>query len=293
MWFVFALISALVYSFRSILEKWSLKKVNPYILAFSVRFFALPLFTLPYLFGIAKLPILTEVSSSFWWSVILVSLIMTPVEMIFFYKALKTEEVSYVAPLLGLSPLITAFFGALFFKEYPSPMGIIGMIIIIIALYLLNTQKQQKNILEPLKHLFNNKAFRYIIIMMSSYSLGILIDKLAITSADIFFYSLINYSFVSIVLFLIALIKAPKELGEVRANILPFGIIGAVVASYTWLRFLALERGNAGYVSAVLSSSVLFSTIIGAVLFKEKNLTKKFFIGILILIGLAMIKLSN
>ncbi|PJC43065.1 MAG: hypothetical protein CO040_01070, partial [Candidatus Pacebacteria bacterium CG_4_9_14_0_2_um_filter_36_8] len=113
MWFVFALISALVYSFRSILEKWSLKKVNPYILAFSVRFFALPLFTLPYLFGIAKLPILTEVSSSFWWSVILVSLIMTPVEMIFFYKALKTEEVSYVAPLLGLSPLITAFFGAL------------------------------------------------------------------------------------------------------------------------------------------------------------------------------------
>jgi len=291
MWFLLSLSSAFIYSLRSLLEKWSLKKVNPYILAFCVRFFALPLFILPFIFGIAKLPVLTEVSPNFWMAVILVSFIMTPVEMIFFYKALKMEEVSYVVPLLGLSPLMTAFFGSIFFGEYPSLIGLLGMTVIVFALYLLNAQKNQSSLLDPIKYLLNNKSFKYIMLMMLSYSLGIVVDKLAINSTDIYFYSLVNYGLVSLSLFLIAMFKAKKNFIEIKQNLLPFSIIGLVVAVYTWLRFLALERGNTGYVSAVLSSSVFFSTIFGAMIFKEKNILKKFLIGLLILVGLVIIKI--
>jgi uncharacterized membrane protein len=290
MWFLLSLSSAFIYSLRSLLEKWSLKKVNPYILAFSVRVFALPLFTLPFIFGVAKLPVLAEASPNFWIAVALVSFVMTPIEMIFFYKALKMEEVSYVVPLLGLSPLMTAFFGSIFFGEYPSVIGLLGMMIIVFALYILNTQKKQTSLLDPIKHLLDNKAFKYVMLMMLSYSLGIVVDKSAINSTDVYFYSLVNYSLVSFSLFLIAMFKAKKNFVEIKQNVLPFSIIGLVVAAYTWLRFLALEKGNTGYVSAVLSSSVFFSTIFGAIIFKEKNLLKKFFIGILILIGLIVIK---
>ncbi len=291
MWFIFASLSALIYSLRSILEKWSLQKVDPYILALSVRLFALPLFILPFIFGIAHFPAISELPLRFWGAIFLISFVMTPMEMIFFYKALKTEEVSYVAPLLGLSPLMTTFFGAIFFREFPTIIGVFGMVIIVFALYILNLEKKNEHFLDPFKYLVSNQAFKYIILMLLSYSLGILIDKLAIKSSDIYFYSLLNYFFVSISLLLIALVKAKKSLNQIRVNIVPFSLIGLVVAAYTWLRFAALEQGKAGYVSAVLSSSVFFTILIGAILFKEKDLSKKIFVGIMILIGMAIVKI--
>ncbi len=291
MWFILASLSAFVYSLRGILEKWSLQKVDPYILALAVRLFALPLFTLPFIFGISTFPVLSELPLRFWGAVFLISFVSTPMEMIFFYKALKIEEVSYVAPLLGLSPLMTTIFGAILFREFPTAMGVFGMMIIVFALYVLNLEKKNEHFLDPFKHLISNQAFKYIMLMLLSYSLSILIDKLAIKSSNIYFYSLVNYFFVSIALLLIAIVKAKKSMSQLRVNLVPFSLIGFVVAVYTWLRFAALEQGNVGYVSAILSSSVFFSIILGVIFFKEKNVAKKVLVGVLILMGLAIVKI--
>jgi uncharacterized membrane protein len=222
--------------------------------------------------------------------VFVVACISTPLEMIFFYKALKTEEVSYVAPLLALSPIVTTFFAAIFFGELPSLMGVVGMLLIILALYVLNVVRQQKNLLEPVRRLFSNKAFKYILLMTLSYSLGILIDKMAIVSTDIYFYSLMNYLFVSLTLLVIAKFKAKGQFGVLRTNFPTFALIGVVVASYTLLRFAAIEQGSAGYVSAILATSVLFSVVLGVLFFKERNLRRKLLVSALILVGLALIK---
>jgi len=290
MWFIYAILSASIYSIRSLLEKWSLKSVDPYILALAVRSFALPLFVLPFVFGFSQLPDLSELPFRFWGAVFLISFVSTPMEMIFFYKALKTEEVSFVVPLLGLSPLVTMFFSFLLFREAPTIWGMVGTALIILALYLLNTQKQQESFLDPIRHLMNNKAFIYILLMLLSYSLGILIDKVGIMASDIYFYSLVNYLFVSIALLLIALVKAPEKFVQLRTNFTPFLLIGLVVAGYTWLRFASLKLGNPGYVAAVLSSHVLFSIVAGAMIFREKDLKKKTSVGMLILVGLVLIK---
>ncbi len=291
MWFFLAIGSALIYSLRSILEKRFLRDTNPYILALAVRLFALPLFFLPFIMGAAAWPDLSTISMQFWLVVLVVACISTPLEMIFFYKALKTEEVSYVAPLLGLSPVVTALFGALFFGEYPSLLGVLGMLLIIFALYTLNVHRQQAHFLDPFRYLWNNKAFKYILLMILSYSLGILLDKFAIGATDIYFYSLVNYLFVSVTLLVIASFKAKGQLKVLRANFAQFALIGLIVASYTWLRFAAIGQGNAGYVSAVLATSVLFSVIMGVVFFSEKNLQRKLLVSAIILVGLALIKI--
>lgn len=258
MWFFLALGSALIYSCRSLLEKKYLASVNPYVLALAVRVFALPLFTLPFILGIAEPPSLSDISFQFWLAVLVVACISTPLEMIFFYKALKREEVSYVAPLLGLSPLLTALASGLVFHDWPSGLGLLGMLVIVAGLYTLNAQKQQQGLFEPFRRLFNNRAFKYILLMLISYSIGIVIDKLAIGESDVYFYALINYLFVSVALFFISWLKAGSHLGQLKTNARPFAVIGVVVAGYTWLRFWALDLGNAGYVAAALSTNIIF-----------------------------------
>ncbi len=246
---------------------------------------------MPYILGIASFPVLTEIPLRFWTSVFFVSLISTPLEMILFYKALQKEELSYVVPLLGLGPLLTTLANSLVFHELPSAWGLLGMMIIIFGLYTLNIQKQGENFWAPFRHLVKNQAFKYISLMLISYSIGVVIDKMAITSSDVYFYALVNYLFVSIALYVIARIKAQNHFGQLRANFKPFMLIGLVVAGYTWLRFAALELENAGYVSAVLSTSVIFSIVLGLLFFGENKAMRKLFVGIVILIGLAVIKI--
>lgn len=291
MWFFLALASAIIYSFRTILEKWSLKTIDHYILALAVRLFALPFFTLPFILGIAQLPDISQLPIEFWFAIFSISFVFTPLEMILFYKALKREEVSYVAPLLGMSPLFTTFFAFVLFGERPSLMGLLGISLIIFALYLLNVSRKQKNIWEPLVYLFKNSAFKLVFLMMISYSLGIVIDKLGIVHSDVYFYSLANYIFVSLALFIIAFVKSRQHFHQLSSNAKPLLAIGVVVAVYTLLRFAALDTGETGYVAAILASSVFFSVILGVVLFKEKNVLKKILVGILVLSGLIIVRL--
>ncbi len=291
MWFPLALFSAIFYSFRNLLEKKNLVHTDPYILALAVRLFALPLFTLPFIFGIAHFPKLEDISLQFWLAVSFTSFLGTPFEMIFFYKALKMEEISYVVPLLGLGPIITTIVNAIIFHDLPNIWGIVGVLVIVLSLYLLNIQKKGEKFLDPFKHLSNNPAFKYVLIMLGFASVSLVTDKLGVTHSSIYFYSLINYILVSFTLLVIALFKSRSNLHQVKTNFSIFMLIGIVVAIYTWLRFASLEAGNAGYVSAVLASNVLFTIVLGIILYKEKKWQRKLVVGILILIGLAVIKL--
>jgi hypothetical protein len=47
MWFLFAALSAVLYSFRGILEKATIHRTNKYILGLGIRLFALPFFFNP------------------------------------------------------------------------------------------------------------------------------------------------------------------------------------------------------------------------------------------------------
>src|SRR3972149_9203919 len=98
MWFFYSLISAFVYSLRSIFEKKYILHINKYILAFGVRVFALPFFLIPLLNNPSYIQNLSDLPGSFWIATIYITFISTPIEMLLFYEALKKEEVSTLVP---------------------------------------------------------------------------------------------------------------------------------------------------------------------------------------------------
>lgn len=293
MWFAASLISAVVYSARGIVEKLYINKVDKYVLALAVRLFALPLFLIPLIINPSLIVNFQDLPLRFWLATVYVSAISTPIEMIFFYKALQGAEISYLVPILSFSPIITSIFGYIFFKETPTILGLLGMLLIVSGIYILNVTKVGEGIFEPLKHLSGNKSVRYLSIMLAFYSIAIVIDKVAITGANMYFYAFVNYLLVTISLFCITLYKAKSKLIELRTNFKPFAFIGLIVAVYTLLRFYALQHGTSSYVSAIMASSTIFTTIFGIIFLKEQNKYVKIAVACIATIGIILLKMAK
>ncbi|MDO8610806.1 MAG: DMT family transporter [bacterium] len=291
MWIYLALFSALVYSLRSIVEKKSLVKIDKYVLAFGLRIFALPFFVIPFILNPSLLVPINDISILSWIAIIFVSVISSPIEVLFFYKALQMAEVTELVPLLSITPIFTMLFNLLIFHSYPSAIGLLGVLIIIVAIYVLNITKLKEGIFQPFLHLYHDRASRYLALMMIFNSLGVVIDKLAISGTNPYYYALINYSLLSITLAIIVFVKAKNSVYQIKNNFKTFLLLGLIVFMYTIPRNFAISGSNAGYVAAVLSSSVIFSTIIGLVFFKEKNMFIKLASSMIAFLGISIIKL--
>lgn len=290
MWFFFALASAIIYSFRGVLEKKIIGNTNRYILGFAVRGFALPFFFIPLILFPDKIIPVQNLTPEFWFAVIAICLISTPLETIFYYKALKNEEVSFVLPLLSLAPVVTLGLSALFLGEFPNIFGVIGVLLIIIGIYSLKLSHAKEGFLEPFHHIRNNKGAQMMSIVFLSIGLSSMFDKIGVSNSNAYYFALVNYMGVSAMLFLIAFVKAKKHLKELHTNWKPFLVIGAVVASYTILYMLALEESFASYAIAIRNASIIFTIILGYLFFKEKDLKQKLFAAVIIATGLIFIK---
>lgn len=291
MWFIFALASAFVYSLRGVLEKKLIHHINQFVLGFAIRLFALPFFVIPFIIKPELFMAPWELPAAFWIVVLIVSCISTPIETLFYYKAIKQEELSMALPILSLTPILTIGFGIILLHEYPSMIGILGILIILSSVYALKLPHAKDGILEPIRHLANNPAVRMMGVVALSQGLANILDKTGIINANLYMYALMNYVTVTLVLFVIANIYARRELGSIRNHTRPLFLIGVVIAAYTLLNFAALANGQAAYASAVRSTSVFFSILFGLWIFKEKEAKRKLLIGIGLVIGLITIKL--
>ena len=217
-------------------------------------------------------------------------MICTPLETIFYYKALEEEEVSFVLPLLSLAPVVTLLFSAIFLKEFPNIFGVIGVLLIILGIYTLKLSHARDGLLQPFKHIKNNRGAQLMTIVFLSLGIGSVIDKIGVSNSNAYIFALVNYMGVCTTLLIITLIKARKHLGQLGTYWKQFLLLGSIVAGYTILYMLALEESFASYAIAIRNASIIFTIILGYLFFKEKDLKQKLLAAVIIAIGLIFIK---
>jgi uncharacterized membrane protein len=291
MWFFLSVLSAVFYSFRGILEKQTIKHVDIYILGLAVRLFALPFFILPFLIKPELAQGFSQTNTSFWLAIFMVCFVNTPIEAFFYYRALRDEELTTVLPILSLSPIVTLLVGTIAFKEIPSVYGLLGVLLIVVGIYAIKIKHAKEGLLEPFKHIGKNKGVQCMFIVMLSQSLGIIFDKIGVKNSNAYVYAFFDYVFVCIPLFVMAYVKSRKHLYQLKTHWKSFLPIGIIVSTYTLLYLAALEVGFAAYVSAIKNSYILFAILLGVFFLKETEGKQKIFAGIIIVCGLALIKL--
>ncbi len=212
-----------------------------------------------------------------------------------YYLAIKLAPISKTTPLLTLTPLFTLVVAMLTLKEFPSLIGIFGVVLLVIGTYILNYSSHQKDIFEPFKLIFKSKGSAMMFLVALIYGFGSVADKYLMNNSNpltrILLYSYFTLPF--LIIFLLfkdkyAFFSKTKAIFADNLKGIFFAtiIFYAVIITQMW----ALSLTYAAYIIAVKRISAIFTVIFAYFVFKEqKNFVHVLLGVVLMVIGVVLL----
>lgn len=287
LWLIFAILSALLFTFSNIIDKLVLEKwiKHPIVSSLLFAVFEVLAGVIVYLFhGFKDL-------STLDLSLALFSGFLTFLSTIIYFKAASLEEISNVVPFFYLTPIYIMIFGYFFLSEKFSIMQYAGIILLVVGAVIISSSEGMK---------FRLKK-QYLLLILGSVLIAIssVITKNLLDKAD--FWTIFGYSRIGMVFLLIPLIffnyKKLKE--ESKTN--RFKIVFVLFSeSFTVIAliliFFAYTLSYVTFVNAIISLQALFLFLITYLLSRffpkilkedisKKTLIKKSVAIILMVIG--------
>lgn len=283
MWSMFAMTAAALDATYFVLVKKHLQTVNPYVLSAamflvcSVILFVFSLFK-----GIPDLGPLFFVS-------VFGTGTLNVVAVILYLKALKETDVSLAVPMLSFTPIFLIVTSFLFLGERPTVFGMAGIVLIVFGSYILNATKENNKLLDPLRSVLSNRGLRSMLIVAFLYSISSNFDKLVVQHSDAIFGSAVVYLFLGVSFFSLSYAKARHELFHARAHVTKFLTIGFVLALAAIAVNIAFTMEIVPYVISIKRISILFSVLMGGMLFKERHMLTRSVGALVMVIGVVLI----
>ena len=219
-----------------------------------------------------------NIQSSFW--LIILWALGNAITTITALKAVKYGDLSLVWPLWSLT--IPLLFVSWYFLtwEFPNLWGFVWVFIIFIWTYFLAFDRKTLGILEPFKHIYSDLWARYMFITTIIWALTTPIDKLWVEAIWVFHWLLYLNIFAAIFLWIyIFLFKKNIKISWIfqRSNVIKVWAIALLLWLGNILQLLALKYTLVVYVIAIKRASWVFSVLLWALYFKEKNISWKLF----------------
>ena len=290
MFIVFSIISAVFVAGKRMIEKKLTNSFDPLSLGWISLAASLPFLALFLLNG-HWINIFT-LSGSFWYPLLVIWIVLWPLQTHCYYRALKEGQMSEVLPLLALVPVFTVIISSIFIHEVPTILSLIGVLVIVLAIYTGMLQPKQ-SILLPIKHLFKHVPSLLMFTTSLSMSIGGVLDKVAISASNPYLYGFINVLGGMFVMLSITLVNGAKNKKAIGKNIGYILLIGLVQAIGYTARNLALSSGFVAYAVAIISSNILLASIFGAIVFKEKLTANKISSFALIIVGFIILAIGQ
>lgn len=289
-WIIFALLAAIITSAASIAQKKTLIKQHAMefssVLALFVLLISIPFFFLADFASLSLKAVYLIYAASFFGSI----------AFLFVAKALRHMAISITSPFLVFGPLFTAIIAAVVLGERLTFLQGAGIIVLIIGSYILESHAHQ-NILEPFKHILKSKYLRYIFLALLLYAVSSVLDKKILgVSADgglgvpvltyiplVHFFLAINF-IVMMFLFHDGFKGVSKG---IKHNWKWVFVVAVLTVGYRLSQQYAVSMPGVliSLVIPIKRLSALFSTIIGGELFHEKNILRKSFACVVMIIG--------
>ncbi|WP_010137105.1 EamA family transporter [Ochrovirga pacifica] len=299
MWVYYGLFAAFFLSLYNLCKKWSVRNnaVLPVLIVANgiSALLLLPVYFLPRFspdtlanttFFILELELMDHV-----W-IALKALLMT-CSWILAYSALKHLPISIVSPIRASSPFFTLLGAIFLFGENPIPLQWVGFILIILSIVAYSYIGRKEGI-----SFKTNRWFFAVVLAMFFGACSGLYDKFLLQMRDYSALTLLWCFFVYITIFMsisFLFIKRFTNLSKAkfqwRWSI--FGIASLLLfADYFYFTGLRDPEALVMLMSAVKRSQLLFTIVIGGILFKERNLGLKLLPLFGVLIGVFLILFS-
>ncbi len=288
-WFVLTIISAVSLAAADALSKKYFQDCSGWELLL-LRFGVPGLMLLPVLF-IQPIP---AVPMAFWGGMV----ILVPLELIAMWcymVAIRDCPLYLTLPYLAFTPVFNVLTGYLVLGEWVSLQGFLGILLVVGGAYLLNLDRfhvlSLQGWLAPLRAIFHERGSRLMLLAAAIYSLTSVLSKSVMQYATPASFGPFYFVVLGMVVIGITVLRQPRSLMLFKHRSAPLLAVGGLMALMVVTHFLAIALVEVAYMIAVKRSSLLFGILFGALLFGERQVTRHFVAGTLMVLGVALILL--
>jgi drug/metabolite transporter (DMT)-like permease len=281
------LATAILIAAADALSKKAAAKQSVYIISFSRWIFAMPVLTL--VTFQAEFPLAISMET------IIYILILIPLEilaMILYVKAIAKYDLSLTVPLLSLTPLFLLVTGYLFLGETITPFGIAGVLVLLFGIYLMNVSTFSEGLLAPFKTVLTNQGSLLVIIVAIIYTVTSTLGKKVVLVTSPAFFSFWYILILSIGIMPVIYFKGESPLHVFKNFKINF-LIGTLVGLSAYTLFTAYSYAPIAYVIAVKRTSIVFSVLLGRLVFHEPAFGKRTLGAGLAFVGVVLMMAGN
>ena len=282
-WLLFSILTAFCDSWKDVLSKKNVSEFDPYVVAWALKVFALP-FLLPFLFVID----IPKLNSSFWIA-LFVSGGLNILTAILYMKALQNSELSLTIPMITFTPLFLLVTSPIIVGEFPTAVGAIGVLFIVVGSYILNNKERNKGLLAPLRALIRQRGPRLMLFVAFLWSITSNFDKVGVKNSSPLFWCISVVIFISFCMIPI-IEKRLHQIGFKQfLSQKNFFIMGFFYSLTLIFQMTAISLTLVAYVIAIKRLSVLLGVLWGYFIFKEKAVQERLLGATIMVMGVVLI----
>jgi uncharacterized membrane protein len=209
-------------------------------------------------------------------------------------KALKQADISLVTPLWKTSLILLVIWGYFTLGEMPSVLGLAGVALSLIGMYLLNIRRAWVSFWAPFAALIEDPGQRWTLLSAMGYAPSVVLIKKMALMSDPLFAVLIGYIYCAVLTTPYTIYRSRQHFPQLRRYWKSFLSLGALAALSTWCGTTAYTMTLSSYVEAVKQLEILFAITIGYFFFKEGATIRNIWAGALVMmIGVALLKIGQ
>jgi len=276
-----ALTTAVALSLADVFSKKALASSEDAVIVWVREGYALPFLALGFLF--IPVPALDKI----FWRTVAVMLPLEIAGLVLYVKAIRISPLSLTVPFMALSPVFIIVFAFIFLGEWPTRGGLGGIVLIAAGAYLLNASASSRGFLAPVKAAFKEPGSLLMMVVALIYSITSTLGKVAVQHSSPVFFGFAYPFMLALVMgaYLIWRGRFLLVFSRPRA-FLPIGFFTAVMIS---THFMAINLTQVAYMISVKRTSLLWSVLMGRLIFKEANLGDRLLGSAVMLAGVMLI----
>jgi drug/metabolite transporter (DMT)-like permease len=209
--------------------------------------------------------------------------------------ALSVGDVSVVQPIMGLIPLLTMAGGAFILHELPSAVAVVGVLLVVTGLYFVGLRRGG-SAWEPIRAFATQRASWYGLLAALFWTVTSLTHKIGIGQVGPMPWAttltLGSGLALALVLPFVARSAGGLALPTVGDRFPWLLVVLATSVFFAVQQFglhNALRRSQAGYVMAVVSTSILIATTVGVLVLRERGGSHRITGALLVSVGVALV----
>jgi len=191
--------------------------------------------------------------------------------------------------MLAFTPLFLLITSPIILGEFPSSLGIFGIVLVVAGSYVLHLQERRKGFWEPFKNLVREKGSRYMLMVAVIFSISANMDKVGVIHSSPIMWIFSLNLLLSIALWGIML-KRTTDIQQQMKGAWPFLIaVGLCNGLALIFQMMAIQMTLVPYLIAVKRTSVFMTSLFGFFLFKEKRMRERLIGIVMMVFGVLMI----